>query len=93
VSVTGFPGAPGKDPLRGEARLGTGEGAQHFWHNIRIVGARLSGVLRQDEMPLWTSAPNTALGGATPADMILNGRMDDVLKAIEEMEEKFRDAV
>lgn len=63
--------------------------AQRRLLDLEFVVDQLSDIYEPDEARLWLFSRQTVLGGAIPAELIQQGRIDDVLTALNQ----FRDGV
>jgi transcriptional regulator with XRE-family HTH domain len=53
---------------------------------LEWLADQLSQLYAPDEARLWLFSPNASLGGRRPADLIAEGRSDDVLRLIDQLQ-------
>ncbi|WP_417691525.1 hypothetical protein [Roseibium sp.] len=57
-----------------------------FWNNVRAVGLRLNRVMNHQKSINWFVMGQSRFGNKAPMDLLSEGRTEDVLKLIEELE-------
>ncbi|MEP2707801.1 MAG: hypothetical protein ABJQ71_15235 [Roseibium sp.] len=57
-----------------------------FWNNIRAIGMRLDRIKKTQDSIDWFIKPQPRFDGKCPADLMVEGRVEDVLILIEELE-------
>ena len=61
-------------------------GSDLIWNHIGVVGRRLDGLFTAERAFDWFCRPNEALGNRTPAELVVEGRTEEVLALIDKME-------
>lgn len=59
--------------------------AQKQLLNLEYIADQLSDFYEPNEVRLWLFAPQKLLGGARPAELIQEGKADEVIKVIDEL--------
>ncbi len=57
-----------------------------FWNNMSAIGLRLDGVMKPQDSIDWLIKAQPRFDGKCPADLMVEGRVEDVLILIEELE-------
>ncbi|MEP2705211.1 MAG: hypothetical protein ABJQ71_01255 [Roseibium sp.] len=57
-----------------------------FWNNMKAIGLRLEGTMNPQQSIEWFIRPQPRFDGKCPADLLVEGRVEDVLILIEELE-------
>ena len=59
-----------------------------FWNHISSIGSRLQRHFRPEKSMEWFCMPHPDLGNKAPAELVAEGRVEEVLELIDQLDER-----